>query len=91
MKAGRLVIHLHESIGKIPTGSSWAGMSGVDLFAEDALIGVVLVDADVAQPERLELWALPAHTFADDPPFLHWICWNGGEGGMEPFEGDTLK
>ena len=56
-------------------------MSGVDLFAEDALIGVVLVDADVAQPERLELWALPAHTFADDPPFLHWICWNGGEGG----------
>ena len=63
------------------TGSSWAGMSGAALFAvaEDVLIGIVLVDADAEHPERLELWALPAHTFADDPSFLHWIRWDGGE------------
>lgn len=54
-------------------------MSGVDLFAEDILIGVVLVDADTAHPERLELWALPAHKFSDNPSPLHQICWNGGE------------
>ncbi len=70
------------SIGKNPlgVGSSWAGMSGAALFADDFLIGVVLVDAESAHPERLELWALPADTFADDPSFLHWIRWDRGEG-----------
>jgi len=84
VKAGRFVIHVSGSIGQISAGagSSWAGMSGAALFAVDldVLIGMVLVDADAAHPERLELWALPAHTFADDPSFLHWIRWDGGEG-----------
>jgi len=82
VKAGRFVIHVSGNIGKISPniGSSWAGMSGAALFAEDILIGVVLVDADSAHPERLELWALPVHTFADDPSFIHWIRWDGGEG-----------
>ncbi|HXT83896.1 MAG TPA: hypothetical protein VN704_06135 [Verrucomicrobiae bacterium] len=81
MKSGQLVIHLHENIGNPPPGasSSWAGMSGAALFAEDALIGVVLVDADPTHTERLELWALPANTFADNPSFIHWIRWDGGE------------
>ena len=82
MKSGRLVIHVSESIGQISSGagSSWAGISGAALFAEDVLIGVVLVDADAVHPERLERWVLPAHTFADDTSFLRWIRWDEDKG-----------
>ena len=48
--------------------------------AKDDLI-VVLADADATHPERCELWALLAHTFADDLSFLYWICWDGDKGG----------
>jgi len=77
VKAGRYVIQWIGKIGQnlFGTGSLWAWKSGAAVFAEDALIGVVLVDADEADTERLELWALPVHTFDDDPFFLHWIRW----------------
>jgi HEAT repeat protein len=82
LKAGRYVISVGETIGRVPTGatSSWAGMSGAAVFAEDVLVGLLLVDADPTHPERLELWALPARTFADHPSFLRWIHWGGGDG-----------
>jgi Trypsin-like peptidase domain len=85
VKAQRLVIQVGGSIGELPAGagSSWAGMSGAALFSEEFLIGVVLVDADVSHPDRLELWALPASAFANDPAFLNWIRWDGGERSWE--------
>lgn len=81
IKAGHFAIHVSGSIGRVPSGagSSWAGMSGAALFAEDLLIGVVLVDADATHSERLEVWALPARTFADEPNFVRWMRWDGGE------------
>jgi hypothetical protein len=85
VKSGRFVIHINESIGRVPANasSSWEGISGAALFAGDVLVGLILVDADAAHPERLELWALPAKTFADDPVFVSWTCWDGGEGSWE--------
>jgi tetratricopeptide (TPR) repeat protein len=82
VKAQRFVIQVSGSIRELPTvaESSWAGMSGAALFSGDFLVGVMLVDADVRHPERLELWALPARAFANDPAFLRWIRWDGGEG-----------
>jgi hypothetical protein len=81
VKARRYVIHVSGSIGELPAaaGSSWAGMSGAALFSGDVFVGVVLVDADVLHPERLELWAVPARAFANDRAFLNWIRWDGGE------------
>ncbi len=82
VKSGRLVVHVSGRIGQIfsGAGSSWAEMSGAALFAEDVHLGVVLVDADAAHPERLERWVLPAHTFADDTSFLRWMRWDEDKG-----------
>ena len=83
MKAGRLVLHEDGDIGQISdrTSSSWAGMSGAVCIRQRRSHRVVLADADATHPERCELWALLAHTFADDLSFLYWICWDGDEGG----------
>jgi V8-like Glu-specific endopeptidase len=90
VKANRLIVHVNGSIAELPAGvgSSWAGMSGAALFAGEFLIGVVLGDADVLRSDRLELWALPARSFADNHAFLNWIRWDGGEGAWS-FSSDS--
>ena len=81
VKAGHWVVHVAEQIGPRLHGeiSPWAGLSGAALFADNCLIGVMQADADPRDPNRLELWALPARAFADDLKFVRWVCWDGGD------------
>jgi hypothetical protein len=80
VKSGRWVIQVAGSIGRLSTisRSSWAGMSGAAVFAGDLLIGMIRVDPDPTDPERLELWALPARFFAEHADFERWVHWDGG-------------
>src|SRR5208337_3421139 len=82
VKAGRWVVSVEEKIGAVRGGekSPWAGLSGAALFADNYLIGVMIGDADPAELNRLELWALPARMFADDPDFVRWVRWDSGDG-----------
>ena len=81
-KAGHMVIHGLGTIGQPLAGatSAWAGMSGAAVFADGLLIGVLRCDADPSDPRRMELWAEPARTFADDVDFVGWLCADGGRG-----------
>jgi hypothetical protein len=78
-KARRWVVQTEGSIGEVPAGSrsAWAGMSGAALFAGEFLIGIIVVDADPEHPDRLELWAVPARAFANDPHLLAWVRSDG--------------
>jgi len=78
-KGRRWVVQVQGGIGEVPAGSpsAWAGMSGAALFAGEVLIGIIVVDADPQHPGRLELWAVPAGTFANDPRLLAWVQLDG--------------
>ncbi|MYX04229.1 MULTISPECIES: HEAT repeat domain-containing protein [unclassified Streptomyces] len=78
VKRDQWVIQVDGTIGghtPDPT-SAWAGMSGAALFAEDQFIGIVTADAAPRHPERMELWAVPARTFAEDPGLTEWVRWS---------------
>ncbi|ARH89430.1 S1 family peptidase [Streptomyces sp. MOE7] len=78
VKRGQWVIQVDGTIGDgtRDSGSAWAGMSGAALFAEDQLVGIVTVDAAPQDPQRMQLWAVPAHEFAADPGLAEWLRWS---------------
>ncbi|MFF5090445.1 HEAT repeat domain-containing protein [Streptomyces niveus] len=76
VKNDRWIIQIDGRIGTPPgSGSTWAGMSGAALFADDRVVGILEVDADPQNPERMELWALPARRFAEEQGFTDWVGW----------------
>ncbi|MEU2874605.1 HEAT repeat domain-containing protein [Streptomyces olivoreticuli] len=78
VKRDQWVIQVDGTIGDgaRDSGSAWAGMSGAALFAEDQLVGIVAVDAAPQDLQRMQLWAVPARTFAADPGLAEWVRWS---------------
>ncbi|WP_190086390.1 S1 family peptidase [Streptomyces longisporoflavus] len=75
VKSNRWVVQIEGGarLARPNGGSTWAGMSGAALFADDLLIGIIESDKAPGHPERRELWALPARAFADDPHLTAWV------------------
>ncbi|MEV8597355.1 serine protease [Streptomyces sp. NPDC052012] len=75
VKSDRWVVQIEGGarLAQPSDGSTWAGMSGAALFADDLLIGIIESDKAPGHPERRELWALPARAFADDPHLMAWV------------------
>src|SRR5215469_1775337 len=60
--------------------SPWAGISGAAVFAEDMLVGVVLIDPTETGHHRLR--AVPAALFAEHPDFARIVAEDGGPSAL---------
>ena len=83
-KSGLWTVHVEHHTGpsESPSGS-WAGMSGAAVFVDDALVGVIGVDAEPGDHRRLELRSSKFVDFGGDADFAAWLAADAGPGVLQ--------